>query len=84
MAKPFRVDIVSPEKTVFGGDAVSLIVPAEYGYLGVLADHAPFICKLADGKITLRDAEGNTLSFNSQGSGFLEVLKNNVTILLSQ
>lgn len=83
MAKPFRVSIVTPDKIFYEGDIVSLVAPGEVGYLGVLADHAPLISNLTKGKITLSPADGSSpIVFNSPGNGFLQVLKNQVTILL--
>jgi len=81
--KSFSVSIVTPEKTVYQGEAVSLIVPAARGYLGILADHAPLIANLTAGKIILRkDGSQAATTFYSKGKGFLEVLKNNVILFL--
>ena len=83
MAKPFRVDIVSPEKTVFEGDAVSLVVPAEYGYLGILAGHAPLVAHIVRGKITLRSQSGEIRSWISDSDGFIEVADNKVSLVVN-
>ena len=78
----YSINIKTPLKTVFEGKAVSLIAPAAAGYVGILANHAPFITTLVPGKITLRNDSGVTLTFRSDGPGLLEVLKNNATLLL--
>ncbi|MDD2752560.1 MAG: hypothetical protein PHN59_05445 [Candidatus Omnitrophica bacterium] len=83
MDKDFFVSITTPEKTIYEGKAVSLIAPAELGYLGVLANHAPFMANTVSGKIIIREASGQALTISVQGKGFLEVLKNQVTLLLS-
>jgi len=82
MAKNFQLKIVSPAKVVFDGSVESLIVPGVAGYLGILADHAPLISTLKVGKITIRDASGQEKIIPCANKGFLEVLKNQVTILL--
>jgi F-type H+-transporting ATPase subunit epsilon len=82
MSQQFKVDIITPEKAVYRGEAVSLIVPAELGYLGVLANHAPLIAHLKKGKISLRDGAGRASLFYSEGKGFMEVSKNKVTLIL--
>ena len=82
MAKSFNIKIITPAKMVYEGDIVSLIAPSELGYVGILADHAPFIASLVKGKIILREASDKTTTFNLQETGFMEVLKNNVTIFL--
>ncbi len=82
MAKNFYLDILTPEKTVYSGEISSLIVPAELGFLGVLADHAPLIAGLKPGKITFAPAQGSRIIFQLKSNGFLEVLKNRATVLL--
>ncbi len=82
MAKQFHVNILTPEKKIFEGEAVSLIVPAALGYLGVLADHAPLFATLTAGKIIFKEAGRAQTVVQNPGKGFLEVLKNRVTILL--
>lgn len=81
MAKLFHMEIVSPEAAVYEGDVESLVAPAAMGYLGVLADHAPLASDLAEGKITLREAQGKIKVFNSQGKGFIHVFNNRVTLI---
>ena len=82
MAKPFKVGIYTTDKILFEGEVVSLIAPSESGYLGVLADHAPIVAKLTAGKITLRLATGKSDVIESSTGGFLEVLRNQATLLL--
>lgn len=81
--KEFKLSIYTPEKAVFEGNTVSLIVPAEKGYLGVLANHAPLIASLKCGKIIIKKNSGETVTVAPSGKGFLEVDKNEVTILLT-
>jgi F-type H+-transporting ATPase subunit epsilon len=78
----FTLKIITPEKTVFDGKAVSLVAPCAFGYLGVLAHHAPLVANVVKGKITVRKETGESLTFTSGGKGFLEVLKDNVTLFL--
>jgi F-type H+-transporting ATPase subunit epsilon len=82
MAKTFQVGIYSASKIIYEGRAISLVVPSESGYLGVLADHAPLVAKLAGGKITIRTGEGTTSVIDSSLGGFLQVLQNQATLLL--
>ena len=82
MAKTFNLSIVTPDKVLAERKAVSLVVPSELGYMGILANHAPLVANLAKGKIILRDGSGNTEEFLSAGKGFIEVLNNEVVIIL--
>ena len=81
MAKTFRLEIVTPEKIVFSEDVVSLVAPAENGYLGVLAGHAPLLCSLNPGEIRIRRESGELLYASS--GGFMEVTPKK-TIILSE
>ena len=82
MAKTFNLSIVSPDKLLAERKAISLVVPSELGYMGILADHAPLVANLAKGKIILRDGSGKAEEFLSPGKGFIEVLNNEVVIIL--
>jgi F-type H+-transporting ATPase subunit epsilon len=84
MSKLFDLTIVEPEKVLYEGQASSLIARSAEGYLGVLADHAPLAANLVTGKIILTDETGKTFNFYCQGTGFMEVAENEVTILLNQ
>ncbi len=82
--KPFQVDILSPQDLVYSGPVVSLAIPGELGSFGVWANHAPLISKLIPGPITLKETSGQILRFQSHAQGFLEVFKNQVTVLVDQ
>jgi len=79
MAKKFKTEIVTPEKIVFSEEIESLVIPAERGYLGVLAGHAPLLCTLQPGAITLRGDKGD-LHFSTSG-GFMEVTPGKAVLL---
>lgn len=82
MAKKFNLRILSPQKNIFEGKVVSLVAPAALGYLGVLADHAPLVANLKEGKIIITRETGEKLVIESRSSGFLQVLKNDVDMIL--
>jgi len=85
MAKgTFRLTIVSPAKTIYEGDLVSMIVPGRMGYIGILPNHAPIITQLSPGNIRLRDTSGSIKTFSSDTDGFLEVSDNKATMLLDK
>lgn len=82
MEKDFSVTILTPEKKIYEGRAVSLIAPCETGYWGFLSNHAPFAASTVSGEIILREKTGESRVIHSVSKGFLEVLDNNVTMLL--
>jgi F-type H+-transporting ATPase subunit epsilon len=79
MAKKFKTEIVTPEKIVFSEEIESLVIPAERGYLGVLAGHAPLLCTLQPGEITIRREEGE-IHYSTSG-GFMEVTPEKAVLL---
>lgn len=81
MAKTFNLIIIAPDRTIYEGRVSSLVAPAQLGYLGVLANHAPLIASIREGKIVFKEESGRSITLYNQGAGFLEVLKNNVTLL---
>lgn len=80
MAKNFKLIIITPEKIAYETEVTSIIAPGDLGYLGVLADHAPLITSLKTGKLEITETSGSKTTMTLSG-GFMEVLKNNVTIL---
>jgi len=83
MRKPFALIIYSAQEPLLKTQAVSLIVPAEYGYLGILANHAPLVARLKPGKITLTNTQGKRVEMEIKMSGYVRFLRNKATLLLS-
>jgi len=84
MDKLFQVNIITAQEKVFEGSISSLVVPAELGYLGVLANHAGMMANLVPGKITYREGSGKESAIFSEGKGFLEVRNNKAILLLDE
>jgi F-type H+-transporting ATPase subunit epsilon len=80
MATPFRLSILTPEKTVFEGNVEYVEVPGVEGYLGVLAHHAALVTALAPGNLTVRQVGGANQTWQVSG-GFFEVSNNQATVL---
>jgi F-type H+-transporting ATPase subunit epsilon len=76
----YLLTIVTPEKIFYEDEVTSLIAPGSEGYLGVLTNHAPLITGLVPGKLTVKDESSQEVNFAVSG-GFMEVFKNQVTIL---
>jgi F-type H+-transporting ATPase subunit epsilon len=74
-----QVEILSPDKNLFKGEATALLLPGSDGKLGVLNNHAPLIATLQKGQVKITTAEGEKV-FDVNG-GVVEVLKNKVIIL---
>jgi F-type H+-transporting ATPase subunit epsilon len=75
-----RVEVVTPEKRVWSGEAKMVSARTLEGDLGVLPDHAPLLGVLADGTVSIKGADGSTNDFVING-GFISVSNNRVSIL---
>ncbi|MDY0110861.1 MAG: ATP synthase F1 subunit epsilon [Candidatus Krumholzibacteria bacterium] len=79
--KPFKVNIVTPEKVAWEAEAVSVILPGSLGYLGIWANHAPLVSGLEPGVVTIRLDDTGTTRYLSCGGGFVEVSDNVVNVM---
>ncbi len=55
MADRLQVSVISPERTVYEGEADQVVVPAWDGQLGVLRGHAPMLVLLGEGELRITD-----------------------------
>jgi len=76
----FPVVIISPDGELFRQDAVSLVVPAVDGYLGVMRGHVPMITVLDIGELLLRTPDEHVLSLAVAG-GVMEVRRDETVVL---
>jgi F-type H+-transporting ATPase subunit epsilon len=74
-----RVSVLSPEQTVYEGEATQVVAPAFDGELGILRGHAPLMALLGEGVLRI-DNGRETVRFHVAG-GFLQVVDNVVTVL---
>lgn len=80
MAKSFAVDVVSPERTLWSGEATFVVARTPDGEIGVMADHEPVMAALTTGAVTVDGADGQRTTIAVHG-GFLQILDNQVTLL---
>ena len=74
------LEIISPDKKLFSGEAKFIIVPGSDGLIGILNNHAPLIASLKKGVVKVTDKSSQTTNFEING-GVVEVLKNKVIVL---
>ena len=80
MAKCFQFSVVTAEGTALEGAAEYCNLPTAGGSVGILADHAPMLCALNEGKVRCRMEDGTERVF-CVPSGVAEIRDNRVTIL---
>jgi len=79
--KPFKLEIMSPRRVVYSGEATSVSLPGAMGGFQVLHSHAPLLSSLRVGTMKLRTVEGTEVFFATSG-GFVEVRDNVVTVVV--
>ena len=75
-----QVDLVSPERMLFSGEATLVVARPVGGDAAFLPNHAAFIGLLGTGPVLIRTADGTDVHAAVHG-GFIEVRNNKVTIL---
>ena len=74
------LEILTPDKSVFEGEATSVTLPGTMGFFEILNNHAPIISTLEDGKVTIRGGAAKEEYFYIHG-GVVEASNNKVIIL---
>jgi len=75
-----QLEILTPQKKVFSGEANLVKVPGSNGSFEILKNHAPIISTLTDGELKVETGSGSFRYLTS--GGVVEVKKNHVVILL--
>lgn len=79
-AATYRFKMLTPNRTAFDGEVVSVTAPGGAGYLGILAHHAPLITTLLAGELTIRTKDGESRRYRV-GKGLLKVAANEAVVL---
>jgi F-type H+-transporting ATPase subunit epsilon len=73
------LEIITPDKTIYKGDADLIQFPGIDGSFEILSNHAPLISVLKQGNIKVRI--GKDVDYYSVKGGVVEVLKDKVLVL---
>jgi F-type H+-transporting ATPase subunit epsilon len=81
--KLIHVSVISPDKTLYEGDALSVNLPGNQGGFTVLRDHVNIVSLLDPGALVIKNGldAGNEATFIIDG-GFVEVSHNKVNVLV--
>jgi len=74
-----NLEIITPDTTVFKGEADLVQLPGIDGSFEILQHHAPLISALDKGRIKVK--KGNSEEFFEINGGVIEVLNNKVLVL---
>jgi F-type H+-transporting ATPase subunit epsilon len=75
-----HIEIITPDATLFQGEATYVFLPGSDGSLGIMNNHAPLISSLKKGTLRIKDQSGKEMKFDVNG-GTVEVMKNKVVVL---
>jgi F-type H+-transporting ATPase subunit epsilon len=78
-AERLTVRVISPERTIYEGEADLVVAPAWDGEVGILRGHAPMVVLLGEGDLRVR-RDGVEEEFYVSG-GFLQVANDVVNVL---
>ena len=77
--KLFRLEIISPDRVFYQGDAAMVELTTSEGDVGIYKNHIPMTMIVVPGIVTITEEEGQKKA--ALHSGFIEVLQDKVTIL---
>jgi F-type H+-transporting ATPase subunit epsilon len=80
MAEAMHVELVSPERILYSGDAEMVVCrTVDGGEIAFLAGHAPFLGALGEGMVRIKTSSEEVVA--AVHSGFVEVRDNRVIVL---
>lgn len=77
--KIFKVEIITPERVLYSGDATMIEFTTTEGDIGVYKNHIPLTTVLAPGIVRITESSG--VKKAAVHSGFAEILGDKVTLL---
>lgn len=80
MAKSYKVDIITPYRVFYTGQADSVIVASIDGEIEILADHEPVVTPISVGSVRIKVSGEWKTAFCSDG--FLEMEGNRLNVLV--
>jgi F-type H+-transporting ATPase subunit epsilon len=78
--KPFKLEIITPSRAAFTGEAMGVSAPGVEGGFQVLRNHAALLSSLEPGRLKILQADGSEVYYATSG-GVLEVFDNTVLVL---
>jgi len=79
MPETLKLEIVTPEATVYSDDVELVTLPAVVGQIGVYPHHVPLITQMVPGEIIVQKNGRDT--FIASGEGLIEVTGSRVAVL---
>ncbi len=81
MSDKFKLEIITPEKSILKSEAIEVIIPSYEGEMGILRDHIPLITFLRPGLICIKKDQDEKNFYVEEGT--VEFSNNSLLILTS-
>jgi F-type H+-transporting ATPase subunit epsilon len=83
MPTPFRVEVLTPEGSVFDDEVTMVSTRTEVGSIGILARHQPLLGMLVPTELRLYRSEDDIVRY-AQGEGYVQVSADGVLLLVEE
>ena len=83
MSQEIKIEIISPDKSIFSGKSEEVILPCFEGQVTILRDHIPIISFLKPGILKILQSSKNIKSFFVE-EGIIEFYQNCLIVLSSK
>jgi len=80
---PFRVEVLTPEGSVFDEECTMVSTRTEIGSIGILARHQPLLGMLVPTELRLYRSPDDIVSY-AQGEGYVQVSADGVLVLVEE
>ena len=77
----FKLQIVTPDRVVFDGEATYLLCRTVTGDVGILANHTPYTAPLQVGMMKVEITDKDDVRYAALGGGILRVGENSATVI---
>ncbi|MES2560762.1 MAG: ATP synthase F1 subunit epsilon [Bacteroidota bacterium] len=74
-----QLEILTPDKSLFSGNAEAVTLPGADGQFQILRDHAALVASLAKGDVKIKTTQGEEII--AINGGVVEVLNNKIVVL---
>ena len=83
MPTPFRVEVLTPEGSVFDEEVTMVSTRTEIGSIGIRARHQPLLGMLVPTELRLYRSEDDIVRY-AQGEGYVQVSADGVLVLVEE
>jgi F-type H+-transporting ATPase subunit epsilon len=80
---PFRVEVLTPEGSVFDDEVEMVSTRTEVGSIGILARHEPVLGMLVPTELRLYRSDSDVVRY-AQGEGYVQVSADGVLVLVEE